>query len=179
MAIPSSRSSGSFKDEKDLYLPMPTIAHNLQASSHELQPWGTDDNVAVKASWRSLFVFTTRKQTASITIALISTLASALFRPTAAVFFGKIFSILTKFGAGTTTSQDTLHGVAKWCVALVCLGGVAWLVEGTFLSSWVVFGESQAKSVRHKMFEGMLDKEMEWYDSRQGGIGSLLNRIQT
>jgi ATP-binding cassette subfamily B (MDR/TAP) protein 1 len=112
-------------------------------------------------------------------IALVLTLASALFRPTAAVFFGKIFSILTRFGAGNATAQDTLHGVAKWCTALVGLGGIAWVVEGIFLSSWMAFGESQAKYVRHEMFEGMLDKEMEWYDSRQDGIGSLLIRIQT
>jgi hypothetical protein len=29
------------------------------------------------------------------------------------------------------------------------------------------------------MFEGLLDKEMEWYDLRQDGIGSLLIRMQT
>jgi hypothetical protein len=29
------------------------------------------------------------------------------------------------------------------------------------------------------MFEGMLDKEVEWYDSQQDGTGSLLIRIQT
>ena len=94
-------------------------------------------------------------------IAVVSTLTSALFRPTAAILFGKIFSILTKFGAGTATAEDTLHGVAKWCTALVGLGGSAWIVEGTSLSSWMAFGEAQARSIRHKMFEGMLDKEVE------------------
>jgi len=59
------------------------------------------------------------------------------------------------------------------------LGGAAWLIEGAFLSSWMVFGELQAKSVREQMFVEMLDKEMEWYDLRQDGIGSLLIRIQT
>jgi hypothetical protein len=151
----------------------------MPASNHELRPWRTADNVAVKYSWRSFFIFTTRQHGVAITIAILSTLASALFRPIAAIFFGKIFSVLTKFGAGTANAEDTLHGVAKWCTALAGLGGCASIVEGAFLSSWMVFGEAQAKTVRYEVFEGMLDKEMEWYDLRQDGIGSLLIRIQT
>ncbi|KUJ18851.1 P-loop containing nucleoside triphosphate hydrolase protein [Mollisia scopiformis] len=42
-----------------------------------------------------------------------------------------------------------------------------------------MFGELQAKSLRLQMFEGMLDKNMEWYDLRQDGVGALMIRIQT
>jgi ATP-binding cassette subfamily B (MDR/TAP) protein 1 len=62
---------------------------------------------------------------------------------------------------------------------LTALGVAAWILEGILLSSWMVFGELQAQSARRKMFTGMLDKEMEWYDLREDGIGSLLIRIQT
>lgn len=96
-----------------------------------------------------------------------------------AIFFGKIFSIFTKVGLGNSSGHEALVAISKWCIALASLGGAAWLIEGTFLSSWMVFGELQAKSVREQMFVGMLDKEMEWYDLRQDGIGSLLIRIQT
>jgi len=150
-----------------------------QVSSQELQPWEAPRDDAVKPSWRSLFAFKTPRHALPLTIALVTTLASALFRPTAAIFFGKIFAALTKFGAGTAAAEDTLHCVAKWCLALVGLGGSAWCVEGAFWSSWMAFGEAQAKSVQHKMFESMLNKDMEWYDLRQDGIGSFLIRIQT
>jgi hypothetical protein len=60
--------------------------------------------------------------------------------------------------------------------------GCPWLLRmdrrRSILSSWMTFGESQAKSARDRMFEGMLDKEMEWYDSQQVGIGALLIRVQ-
>jgi ATP-binding cassette subfamily B (MDR/TAP) protein 1 len=179
MAMPSSTSHVSSESEKDFHGPMPAIGQDPQGSSRELRPRGTADDLALVSSWRSLFAFTTRQHALAIAIAVVSTLTSALFRPTAAILFGKIFSILTKFGAGTATAEDTLHGVAKWCTALVGLGGSAWIVEGTSLSSWMAFGEAQARSIRHKMFEGMLDKEMEWYDLRPDGIGPLLIRIQT
>jgi ATP-binding cassette, subfamily B (MDR/TAP), member 1 len=177
--MPPSTSQASFESEKDFHSPMPAIGQDPQGSSRELRPRGTADDLALNYSWRSLFAFTTRQHAVAIVIAVVSTLTSALFRPTAAILFGKIFSILTKFGAGTATPEDTLHGVAKWCTALVGLGGSAWIVEGTSLSSWMAFGEAQAMSIRHKMFEGMLDKEMEWYDLRPDGTGPLLIRIQT
>ncbi|KAI6708191.1 hypothetical protein JHW43_009279 [Diplocarpon mali] len=132
-----------------------------------------------KASWRSLFGFATRQHNAALAIAIFSTLISALLKPVAAIFYGKIFSVLTKFGLGTLSGGETINGISGWCTALAGLGAAAWIVEGTFLSSWMVFGELQAKSVREQMFVGMLDKEMEWYDLRQDGIGSLLIRIQT
>lgn len=175
----SSRKSAGNDNDRDFYIPMRTETQKPRVSSQELQPWGTTDNVEVKSSWRSLFVFTTRQHAVPFALALVSTLASALFKPISAIFFGKIFSIFTKFGAGTATAQDTLQEVTKWCIALVGLGGSAWVAEGAYLYSWMAFGEAQARSVRQKMFEGMLDKEMEWYDLRQEGIGSLLIRIQT
>ena len=179
MAIRSSRCSGSLEIEQDLYIPMPSIDEESRASIHELQPWGADEHVAITPSWRSLFVFTSRSDVTSLAVALISSLLSSLVRPTAAIFFGKVFGSLTAFAAGSSTAQETLHSVASSCIVLVGVGGASWIIEAIFLGSWMHFGELQAKCVRHKMFEGMLDKEMEWYDSQQNGIGSLLIRMET
>jgi hypothetical protein len=48
----------------------------------------------------------------------LSKFASALFRHTAAIFFGKVFSALTKYGAGIATPENTIHdipnGVQHW-----------------------------------------------------------------
>jgi ATP-binding cassette subfamily B (MDR/TAP) protein 1 len=43
----------------------------------------------------------------------------------------------------------------------------------------MAFGELQARTARREIFDSMLEKEMEWYDSREDGIGSLLIRLQT
>jgi hypothetical protein len=89
------------------------------------------------------------------------------------------FSDLAKFGGGNASGQDTLRNISIWCIALTVLGVAAWVVQGGFLTSWMIFGEVQAKTVRKAMFEGMLDKDMEWYDLRKDGIASLLVRIHT
>jgi len=180
MTILSARSSGSFESHRDVYLSIPATTETPQGPGHELQPLQIENHGSdVPPSWSSLFAFTTKEHSAPLSVALITTFFSALLKPTAAIFFGKIFDVLIKFGLGQLDGHDTLHGVSLWCVALVSLGGIALLVETVFFSSWLIFGELQAKSLREKMFIGMLDKEMEWYDVREDGMGSLLIRIQT
>ena len=172
-----SSSSGSSGSIEDWVIPMPIVSN--QQISWESEPIRKIDIEADTASWRSLFIFTTREHSAAIGFSAISTILAGLLKPTAAIFFGNIFSILAKFGGGTLDANGMLKEISTWCLALTILGLAAWVFEGFFLSAWIIFGELQAKSVRQKMFTGMLDKEMEWYDLREDGIGSLLIRIQT
>lgn len=159
---------------------MPEILESPARSTHQLQQIRSNATiVGAKLSWHSLFVFTTRAHSPTITVAVISTFLSGLIKPASAVFLGKIFTNLAAFGAGELSAQDTLHNVSLWCIALVSLGAASFPIETVFLSSWLVFGELQAKAVREELFTGMLEKEMEWYDLREDGIGTLLIRIQT
>ena len=83
-----------------------------------------------------------------------------------------------EFGAGSANSGDTLHGAAKWCIALIGLGGSAWAIDGVFLSSWVAFGEVQAKSARTKLFRWILASEQDLLYLRKGRLRWFLIRIQ-
>jgi ATP-binding cassette subfamily B (MDR/TAP) protein 1 len=107
------------------------------------------------------------------------TIIAGVLKPAAAIFYGKIFTCLANYGSESLGGQETLHNISVWCIALTALGVGAWLLEGAFFSSWIIFGELQAKTIRQQMFTGMLNREMEWYDLREDGIGSLLIRIQT
>ncbi len=171
----SFKSSGSFELPRKSQVSMPETTSSRSAGYEEIQL----PKYGVQPSWRSLFNFTTQKHSGAITIALIATVASGIIKPTAAIFFGKIFSILTKFGAGKVTGQETLQQITPWCVGLVALGAAAWAIEGLFLSAWLAFGELQALSVRKNIFGGILEKDIEWYDMRKDGIASLLIRLQT
>jgi ATP-binding cassette subfamily B (MDR/TAP) protein 1 len=180
MARRSSTLSSSFESTREEHVQIPATRQSLPGLTHELRPVDTGEEPStVQPSWRSLFTFTTRKHLPGIVAALFITLVSSLIRPTSTIFFGKIFSVLTQFGAGSLSAHDTLEQISKWCTVLAGLGGLSWLIEGMFVLTWMVFGELQAKWVRGQMFSGMLDKEMEWYDMQKDGIGSLLIRIQT
>ncbi|ESZ90092.1 hypothetical protein SBOR_9525 [Sclerotinia borealis F-4128] len=156
------------------------LADDHQDSSIELRNvdnYQPDDEI--KASFRSLFTFTTKKHTFNIVFCIIFAIVSGVLKPISAIFYGNIFGSLINYGGGVITAQETLHRVSRWCIAISVLGGAVWLFEGLFLCSWMVFGELQARSVREKMFAGMLEKDLEWFDLRKDGIGSLLIRIET
>lgn len=156
------------------------IADEDQGSSIELQNVNNcQADEEIKSSFKSLFTFTMKKHTFNIVICIIFAIVSGVLKPISAIFYGNIFSALTQFGSGNITAQETLHRVSKWCIAISVLGGAVWLFEGLFLCSWMIFGELQARSVREKMFAGMLEKDLEWFDLRKDGIGSLLIRIET
>jgi ATP-binding cassette subfamily B (MDR/TAP) protein 1 len=131
------------------------------------------------ANWRSLFNFTTRHHVPNLLFAVFFSIISAFLKPTGAIFYGKIFTVLINFGTGILSPNEALRQISQWCIALVILGAISWPIEGAFLSLWITFGELQAKSIREKMFESMLEKGMDWYDLRQDGIASLMTRMQT
>lgn len=177
----SSAGSRSYEDQKDWFVPVQqTINNSSSAPSYKLQrPGESIEHNEAKASWRSLFAFTTRQHSAIIASALVATILAGLIRPTAAILFGKLWNALTVYGAGDVDAKEMLHQVSIWCIALTVLGAGTWIVEGIFFTLWLLFGELQVKSVRQIMFSGMRDKSMEWYDLREDGIASLLNRIET
>jgi len=175
----SSTGSESFKDKDCASTPQRTH-HDYIAPLCESHPPSYDNNhPEIKSSWRSLFAFTTRQHAGALSSAAVTSMLAGLIRPTSAIIFGQLFGALTDYGAGSIESQDMLHRISTWCIALTALGAATWIFEWTFLSSWLVFGELQAKSVRQQMFAGMLEKKVEWYDLREDGIASLLSRIET
>ena len=161
-------------------LSMPASPTTSQQSNYELQLLGTQNGEnQTPASWRSLFAFTNRQHTGYLVLSLISSIGAGIPQPTSAIFYGYIFSDLAQYGSGNATGKDTLNNISIWCIALTVVGVVAWVLQGGSLSSWMIFGEVQAKTVRQAMFEGMLEKDMEWYDLREDGVASLLVRIHT
>jgi len=61
---------------------------------------------------------------------------------------------------------------------MVAVGVGSWLVRFIFFTSWLSFGELQAKSARDRLFTGLLYKDIAWYDRRKHGVGALSTRLQ-
>lgn len=175
--VSSVSSSKASENAGDLVVPIER--EGSHQGRYELQHIGGAGTAEARPTWRSLFAFMTRANWLSIITSSTGTILAGAMKPAYSIFFGKIFSVLAKFGAGTLGAKAALHQISTWCIALVALGVSAWIAEGIFLSAWIIFGEIQAKAVRNKLFDALLDKDQEWYDLREDGIGSLLIRIQT
>ena len=162
-----SQSDDSLKMDDDVEDPVNQPVHSVK--QEELQ----------SARWRSLFSFTAHTHAIPLMIAVLLTIASGIVIPGLAYFLGKIFDSFTAFGANKLASNGLRQKVFHDCVALAGLGSASWLLNGGYFMFWLFFGELQARNVRDKLFNGMLDKDLEWFEMQQSGIGALLPRLQT
>lgn len=136
------------------------------------------NNHAKSPGWASLFNFTLRSHFFALSVALVISVASGVIIPALAIILGKIFNIFTDYGSDEINGPDLVNKVSTYCYALVGLGAGSGILNAGYFMSWLVFGELQAKSVRDRLFDGMLEKDMEWYDMRKAGIDTLIPRLQ-
>lgn len=133
----------------------------------------------VEASgWLSLFNFTSRIHLFSLSVALILSVASGIIIPVFAIILGKVFDLFTEYGANEISGSDLVKKISIYGLGLVGLGSGSGILNAGYFMAWLVFGELQAKSARGKLFDGMLKKDMDWYDMRKAGIDTLTSRLQ-
>jgi ATP-binding cassette subfamily B (MDR/TAP) protein 1 len=141
-----------------------------------------EDNAKSKdaiTSWRALFNFTNRAHLIALLPALILSAVSGVLPAALAIFLGKYFDALANFGAGMINEHELVQKVQINTYGLIAIGGATWLMKGGFFTLWLIFGEMQAKSVRDILFQCLLQKDLEWFEMRSTGVGSLLSRSQT
>lgn len=130
-------------------------------------------------SWSSLFTFTNRKHIIPLTAAVFFALLNGLVIPTTAIILGRLFNAFATFGAGLIPANELVDQVRVSAIQLAALGTASWCLGGAFYASWGFFGELQAVGARERLFEGLVDKDMQWYDTRRNGVAGLLARVQT
>ncbi|MCJ1438272.1 hypothetical protein MMC27_007660 [Xylographa pallens] len=138
-----------------------------------------DEEHLQHAKWISLFNFTSKTHILPLTIAACLSVASGIVIPALAIFLGKIFDTFTDYGAGTISGSDLTKQTSLNGLYLLGLGSVSWILNGSFFTFWLLFGELQARHIREMLFDGMLQKEMSWYDMRKSGVNAMIPRLQT
>ena len=138
-----------------------------------------EEDLAERASWRSLFNFTSKRDTIPFLLALTSSVAAGIVAPALAVFLGSIFDLFTNSGAGEISGTILLKKVSMYAMILAGLGTVSGFLHASYFMLWLVFGELQGKHARERLFDCLLEKDMGWFDIRTDGIDTLLSRSQT
>ncbi|ERT00505.1 hypothetical protein HMPREF1624_03878 [Sporothrix schenckii ATCC 58251] len=126
-----------------------------------------------------LFVACTRQD---VIVALLATTASAAVagaKTTYALLLGQIFQVITDFGSDTSSAHDTLIQVGRWCLGLTVLGIGMAVCTALLMGLWIIHGETRARTVRLRLFKSLLSKEMAWFDTRAGGMASLMTEQYT
>ena len=138
-----------------------------------------DDGQKKHASWLALFNFMSKSHIFIFILAIIFSIASGIIVPALAIFLGRMFDLFTSFDAGTISGSELVQKVSTYGIALAGLGAGNGILNAFFFGIWLSFGELQAKGVREKLFDGMLEKDLEWYDMRTAGMDALISRQYT
>lgn len=98
--------------------------------------------------------------------------------PAQNLFVGELFEGFTMFQTGAIDRDEFMRREIKYVLYVTGVAACSWLFHSLEFMLWLANGELQAKSARDRLFHGLLEKEIEWYDLRKNGIGALLPRLQ-
>lgn len=172
--FPNFRRSGKNESRKDS---IDKQAHELDDLSEKGKQPGDDvkaEHVQGAAPWKALFFFTTKAHLTCFSTAMAFAILSGLASPAAALLTGKAFQGFASVADG----NELVKKETKYVFYLLGIGLGSWLLHFVFFAAWVAFGELQANNARDRLFNGMLVKEIEWYDLRKNGVGALIPRLQ-
>lgn len=130
-------------------------------------------------NWMSPFFFTRRGHLLVLLPAVFLSSAAGLLQPAMALYFGKFFDVFSEYATDEIDATTFITRALSFIYTLLAIGVATFLCKGSLFSFWLVFGEMQARSIRELLFESLLDRELEWYESRTTGVGTLLARIHT
>lgn len=156
-----------------------TASTTDELSDKGSQPVDVSDEETTAAPWRALFFFTTRANVPMLVLGILFALVAGVASPAQNFVIGKVFDGFTSYAGGTLSAAQFIEQETKYVLYLVAIAGGSWLFHFLFFTTWLVFGELQGKSARDRLFHGLLEKNIEWYDMRKHGIGALLPRLQT
>lgn len=129
--------------------------------------------------WKAVFTFTRRRHLWSLVPAFAFSIAGGALGPIVAIFLGRFFDAFADFAAEKISPQQLLDRTLSSVHALLGVGAGSIVLEGGLFVAWLSFGEMQAKSVRDELFQALLQKDLEWFEMRESGVGTLLARLQT
>lgn len=92
---------------------------------------------------------------------------------------GKFGDAVTQFGGGNIDSNELRKRTQVPIYGFAIIGCISLCSNALAFIAWGLFGDLQAKSVRHELFRNLLDKDLDWFEARESGIASLLIRLQT
>ncbi|KAH7883108.1 P-loop containing nucleoside triphosphate hydrolase protein [Phlebopus sp. FC_14] len=168
-SLRSSNTSLSSTAVKQNALETPCPSPTASAHDIPLQP-------TPAPTVKILFSFLTpRRKLVLLTPAIASSVAAGGIAPFMTYVVGQSFNAFAAFPLTPNPSQSAkdslLQGVGLAALELVALGIGALLMSSVTSSLWIWTGEYNVVELRKKVYEAIVRKDMEWFDTRMGSSG--------
>ncbi|GAA6064319.1 hypothetical protein JCM10212_006006 [Sporobolomyces blumeae] len=136
---------------------------------------------AIKPSLSLLFTLTTRRTLWTIVLpALALSIAAGLIPPYMTQVLGETLQYFTNYSAALSIPNltasdvaeirhDLLHGVGIEAIKFAALGAAVLVISGANQALWVIHGERVARALRLKVYKGLHEKGLDWFDKGMGG----------
>jgi ATP-binding cassette subfamily B (MDR/TAP) protein 1 len=173
----SRRSVNTFGNPQTRLKPHHPFQHPHAAKTPKT-PASSQTGVGTVGGWKSLFNFTTGKHIPVLILSVLFSVIVGVITPFQAYLMGKVFSNFAQFGAGTLSEDEFKRGLTTYNIYFLLLGAVCWLFSSALFTSWMLFGELQARSARERLFNALLKRRIEWFDQKKDGLGALTTRMQ-
>ncbi|GAQ08037.1 alpha-factor-transporting ATPase [Aspergillus lentulus] len=116
--------------------------------------------------------------TPTLCLATVLALLASSVTPIFAILLGDIFNSFTSFGGSDISGDDLLRKVTRHSIALSGLGIASWVLNGAYFSLFIVFGELQVSNARTRVFEELLGRDQEWFETQKDGTKAFLSYLQ-
>jgi hypothetical protein len=128
--------------------------------------------------WKAFFHYTKRVHLLVLLPAILLSVVAGGLTPAMAFLFGKFLDNFSDFGSGYVDGTTFMQRAKTSLYPLLGIGGATFLLKGGLFGLWLTFGELQARNIREILFRSLLDRDIEWYEARTTGVGTLLSRFQ-
>ena len=126
-----------------------------------------------------IFSFTQRDHLFVLVPAIAFSCLCGLIKPTLSILIGRYLTSLSKLASPSADVPAVTQQNWTTICQLVGLAAFTWISKTGFAATWDGYAEVQVKVVREDLFKTLLDRDLEWFDKQDSGIGSLLIRLQT
>ncbi|PNS14271.1 Alpha-factor-transporting ATPase [Sphaceloma murrayae] len=162
---------------QDVELADLTTRGSSQRGTDSPEGLSSSDDISSQASFKDILLFADRSHARILAIAITSAIVKGVASPAAALLTGKIFGALSTYRSGISEADALVTSIRRNVLYLLAVGAGSCVVHFIFFTSWVIFGEQQAKQARSRLFRALLNQEVSWFDRRKEGPSAMIPRL--
>jgi ATP-binding cassette, subfamily B (MDR/TAP), member 1 len=119
------------------------------------------------SAWKHLFKFTQVKHLPALLPAICCSFIAGATKPVMTIYIGKFFTAFGGYTAKQVSLDDFKDRTLTSIYGFIVIGVATLAAKGGSTACWMIFGEMQARQIREQLFEGLLEKDLEWFDMRE------------